>query len=669
MRIFVSSKCTIYFFLLICLISSCNPYKKKAEEIINIAGKNSLELKKVIDHYKDLGEKEKLEAVYFLIGNMNNKYGRYGEITKNYYPVFKLLQELKSKKTDEDTINKQVTLNWDSIEQRVGPITINNYQPYYDYYVLSADYLIENIDYAFKAWKEKPWAKHLDFKKFCEFILPYRVYDEPLQFYRKKFYEEFKWLDDSVKSNDPVEACLILNRYIAKRFVFCSKLDRCPMLGIDDVYNLKGGICEHRYCLLTALMRSVGIPVGIEYTPQRNDEAGGHSWMVLIDKNSTSRFFNGGEPDVTFPDTLYDPIGRGYTTKVFRNTYANQENELVNNIPPKDIPEFFRGINKIDVTNEYQFPQSSISFDLTIEAPSDIKYVFLCCFGYSYQIVPIDYSKISNSVKFKNVGNNCVYFPAYFKDNMFIIASNPKYISSSGSATELVPDMSKQVSVILTRKYYIQQYLFRMNDYAKWMIDAKLQAADNIQFNNPVTLFTIDSSYYHFAEKEITNTKPYQYYRYISSDTGTIRIAEVDFMANPLEYGINKSKIFKVFGYASKDTINHFPAIFENAFDGNIATNFNARPGAWVAIDYGIPVKVSKVRFLVRNDLNVIDVGNKYELFYFDMGWQSLGGQIAIKNYLIYNNIPANALLLLRNLTKGKEERIFIYKDGKQMWL
>ena len=36
--------------------------------------------------------------------------------------------------------------------------------------------------------------------------------------------------------------------------------------------------------------------------------------------------------------------------------------------------------------------------------------------------------------------------------------------------------------------------------------------------------------------------------------------------------------------------------------------------------------------------------------------------------YLEYDNVPDNALLLLRNLTKGKEERIFTYEDGKQVW-
>ena len=33
-----------------------------------------------------------------------------------------------------------------------------------------------------------------------------------------------------------------------------------------------------------------------------------------------------------------------------------------------------------------------------------------------------------------------------------------------------------------------------------------------------------------------------------------------------------------------------------------------------------------------------------------------------------YDNVPGNALLLLRNHTKGKEERIFTYENDEQIW-
>lgn len=90
----------------------------------------------------------------------------------------------------------------------------------------------------------------------------------------------------------------------------------------------------------------------------------------------------------------------------------------------------------------------------------------------------------------------------------------------------------------------------------------------------------------------------------------------------------------------------------------------------WGLLDLGRVVSVSKLVYLPRNDDNFIKEGELYELFYWDREWKSLGRQVGSRQlqYLEYDNVPDNALLLLRNLTKGKEERIFTYEDGKQVW-
>ena len=60
-------------------------------------------------------------------------------------------------------------------------------------------------------------------------------------------------------------------------------------------------------------------------------------------------------------------------------------------------------------------------------------------------------------------------------------------------------------------------------------------------------------------------------------------------------------------------------------------------------------------------------MGDVYELFYFDYGWKSLGIKKAEKNTLVFA-APRNSLMLLRDITKGKEERIFKYEGGKQIF-
>jgi hypothetical protein len=57
-----------------------------------------------------------------------------------------------------------------------------------------------------------------------------------------------------------------------------------------------------------------------------------------------------------------------------------------------------------------------------------------------------------------------------------------------------------------------------------------------------------------------------------------------------------------------------------------------------------------------------------YELFYWDNKWLSAGKQVSTKTYLTYQNMPSNTLFWLKNLDKGKQERIFTYENEKQIW-
>ena len=86
-----------------------------------------------------------------------------------------------------------------------------------------------------------------------------------------------------------------------------------------------------------------------------------------------------------------------------------------------------------------------------------------------------------------------------------------------------------------------------------------------------------------------------------------------------------------------------------------------------LVINFGHPVKLSKLVCLPRSDGNGIYPDNTYELFYFDLdGWKSLGMKMSNDFYLEYDNVSSNALYWLRNWTTGVEERIFTYQNGVQ---
>lgn len=78
--------------------------------------------------------------------------------------------------------------------------------------------------------------------------------------------------------------------------------------------------------------------------------------------------------------------------------------------------------------------------------------------------------------------------------------------------------------------------------------------------------------------------------------------------------------------------------------------------------------RIAALQLIPRTDDNDINIGESYELFYWaEDGWISAGKKQA-KTIQLAFEVPKNALYLLKNTKKGREDRIFIYENGKQIW-
>jgi hypothetical protein len=77
---------------------------------------------------------------------------------------------------------------------------------------------------------------------------------------------------------------------------------------------------------------------------------------------------------------------------------------------------------------------------------------------------------------------------------------------------------------------------------------------------------------------------------------------------------------------------------------------------------------INQIEITCRTDDNEINHNQIYELYYFDQTWISLGAQRAKHRFLLYEQVPSNALFLLKNKTKGVEQRIFTIENGEQIW-
>ena len=240
-------------------------------------------------------------------------------------------------------------------------------------------------------------------------------------------------------------------------------------------------------------------------------------------------------------------------------------------------------------------------------------------------------------------------------------------VDENGKITQLIPNYNKTQKLILKRKYPLHK---RMNDYLKNMIGGRFEASNDKDFKDVIVLGTLNEKPEPYL-RSITNTvsnKQYKYIRYVSSpkDSGRCNLAIFNIFNQT-----GKKLEGKVIG--SKESYKGYGAEKEKAFDNNPASFFDAKEEdwgkAWIGLELNPPSQISKIDFMPRNDTNTIFEGQEYELFYWDKGWHGMGKKMAnASEKITFDNVPSNTLYLLHNHSGGKEERIFIYENGKIVW-
>lgn len=658
-------KFILYIFGISLLSYSCASIPTYVLSVIDNSGANRSELNKVIGYYKSLGNKEKLSAAYFLIANMEGKYSEYYNYNDKAFMLFH--------KGKDANIDNRIQFRLE-MEKKIDSLSNPKFPPLivYDIDVLTADYLIENIDLAFQVWQE-PWSRHFDFEEFCEYILPYRIRTEPISNWRSQFLKKYFWVKDSIKNiSDTEELTLYLNDLVGKDFWTEDYLE-LPFIPVTLLDKARGGGCNQRYLLMVSILRSMGVPAMIDYAPQHNNTFKDHSWTVYMDSMRRFRPFDGGrarrilfkkdDPRSAFPEKMVVPLADGFGSNVYRFKYKICDNSLAAKVKDiSKIPGLFRSIYLENVSKDYEFSKQTINYKIEPNEAIKDSLVYLTVFGYGKSVREADWSIVKyDSAKFNNIGTGIVYLLSTYNGKDLVPFSNPILLRDSVTCSILKPDLQNRQKVVLTRK---SKMSLQMQGFAESMIGGVFEASNSFQFDNPETLYKITEVPEFLVEKEVFPEQKYRYVRYLSPNN-SIHVAEIQFLS---KYEQGKESILRgnpVF-FLSSDSISSPEP--QNAFDGNIRTNFNAPSGSWIGLDLTYPQLISKIKYLPRNNFNEIEAGNKYELFFYNYGWQSLGVQIADNQYLEYDSVPANSLFLLKNLTQGKEERIFTYENDKQIW-
>jgi hypothetical protein len=169
--------------------------------------------------------------------------------------------------------------------QKEGMAFLISYMPESDLKTLKADFLLENVDYAYKARAKYAWCAALPDSIFLNEVLPYANISEERDNWRKDFYERFaKYVDDKENMVDAVMAVAhnIKNETGVEYNTNRSRVDISPFQAMKE----QMATCTGLSILLTDAYRAVGIPSRLAGTAMWTNYKGNHTWSeVWIDGN------------------------------------------------------------------------------------------------------------------------------------------------------------------------------------------------------------------------------------------------------------------------------------------------------------------------------------------------------------------------------------------------
>jgi hypothetical protein len=615
------------------------------ENALKLAGDNRAELETVLNHYKqNPADSLKYKSACFLIENMSIHY----QIKGNEY-----LYDIMDSLNRSDLNIKEVKAKCDSIKELPNTSTTI----LWDLQSLSSDFLIQHIDAVFCNWESAPWKDKISFHDFCEYVLPYSVSIEKRELWTDYYREKYlPYISKHIQTYDTsglslIELCNLLNDSLKAHEPMgftLSTLQNYPPLMVD---HIRLGTCANYTARSIFIMRSLGMPMGEDIVPQWGGYNLGHSWNILFSENGRHHPF-----EFAF-EWAFDK--RFDWSKVYRSTYSIQKNSLPVRYANEQIPAFLNKKDMADVTSEY-IPVSDVT--VSVKKPVDIRseVAYLCVFNNKIWI-PVHWGEVKRKeATFTDMGRKVVYLPAFYTGKIFVAANNPFILDSLGEVHHLNPDFTAPVNLSLTRKFHSRRFF----EYDKAMLGGKFQGANRADFSDSKTLYEIISiPPPFFNDVDIETPEKFRYIRYIGGLHSHSYVDELEFYSPT---GKLSGKIIGTEGFYEKDN----EKTKEWAFDGKELTYFKALAdsGGWVGLDIGTPQYISRIRYFPRNDGNNICSGDEYELFYWDKGqWNSLGQKTGDETHvLIYENCPSNALFLLHNHTRGREERIFTYENGEQ---
>ncbi|MCF8716351.1 hypothetical protein JM658_16090 [Joostella atrarenae] len=619
----------IYLIILFYFFSSCQENRKI---IIR---------ERVLEEFQ--GDKLKSEGGLLILQNSINRLHYQGASYQNYLDLISLYHD------NPEKLNKKLNFLNSSAELHLQE----------DLSELKEEFFINDINRAFATYNRIGWKEDVTENDFINNVLPFKVNNGALENWRDSVQKDYG--RSVYKYYNVTQAAEYLIKETTRRFsgFEIKPTSSFPDLPYSYLKKLPYGSCKELSDYITFVLRAYSIPCFQDFTPNYTNIHAGHFWNAIHDQNGKT---------IPFVVPLeVDTLGRFKSEyyklgKVYRRTFNKNLNSHAAIFGRKHyLPEFLNNEFITDVTDEY-IKTADISIPI-LERVNIEKNVYLSVFN-NKEWTPIAWGfniEQGSKATFKKVGRNSVYIPTSISEDGINFLNYPFILDYHGEVEIKQPNKDSLITLKVLRKYPLVE---RIKGFINRMNGGYFQASNNLDFEGAFNMYKIeDLNEEYYNEVDFTLDKKYRYIRFLSPKGSYCNVSELEFFEDGKQLNgkiIGTEGVFYKFPNRTKDKV----------FDGNVLTFYHApeEDNSWVGLDFMSPRRIDKIRFLPRVAYNIIVPGNRYEVFYWDNKWVSLGAQIAISNVLNYEDVPSNAIYLIKNLSGGKDERIFTYEDDIQVW-
>lgn len=412
------------------------------------------------------------------------------------------------KNKDEERFNNLIFDGYDKKKfNKIDSSLMTNIK--YDLKFITTEYLVRNIELAFEVKKNK-WCKNLRFDDFCEYVLPYRVSNEPLTNWREKAFSKFKSTlnDTSLTTTELIK--IILDSLKEFRYNRVWEHNNIVVLGYDNLLNVKAGNCGEKSMLNIFVFRALGIAISEDYVDLWGNRNWGHGWNAFINEKNNFDDFEPFASSIDFykvkrmKNTYFIPDEFGKRVldntneegkdikiaKVFRKTFSSNKNEYAKAYKEVDLKFLnYKYINTKwkDITDSYI---SNSDFDLKYNYNHNCSYYVNVFNNGKWQNIFYGIPNIIDSkIIFKNLGHNICYIitenengHSKFISKPFILKTNT-FFCLNGSNRKVSISIDKTHPTIAKNKIdkYSTYQLFSWNGY--WHPISKFSCLNSDKIN------------------------------------------------------------------------------------------------------------------------------------------------------------------------------------------